>query len=40
MAGTVYEWDTNRAIPGLKNPIDLVGQRESTGRAMAVQRAS
>ncbi len=35
MTRTVYAWDTYRTIPGLKDLIDLVGQRESTRRIMA-----
>ena len=35
MTKTVYGWDTYRTIPGLKDLIDLVGQREATRRIMA-----
>ena len=35
MTRTVYDWDTWRGVPGLKDLIDLVGQRESARRIMA-----
>ena len=40
MTRTVYRWDTYRTIPGLKDLIDRVGQRESSRRIQADREAA
>ena len=40
MTRTVYDWDTYRTIPGLKNLLDLVNQRESSRRIRADRTAA
>ena len=40
MTRTVYGWDTYRSIPGLKDLIELVGERETTRRITAERSAA